>query len=165
AKSLSLGVALLLLGRSEKAPGYQAQTVAWLLGACGVAALAWILVYQGWYRELPVQDACRGGGSAARCHDLARSDHFSAEERKEFAKLGCERGDSASCAALTGPLGKEIGAGGDEMRLLAAQCERGNVDVCLRYGTYLLSVARDSAAAEAAFLRVCTLQVNRCSQA
>jgi hypothetical protein len=165
ALSAAAGATLLFLGRDEVRPAFDTQVVAWILGAGGVVALAWIGGYQFWYRSLLEQDACLGGGSAARCTSLARNDRFAAEERLAFARTGCERGHTGSCAALTQLLGKDPARAGDEPRVLQAQCERGNADVCLRLGTYLLGTARDVAGAEAAFARGCAAVPGRCRAA
>jgi len=164
AVSITLGYVLARVGWKEGGEGVVAHVLAWPLALAGVGAVAWMVGYQYHYRSLREQNACLSGQSA-RCSQLAGDQRFSASERLQFAKAGCEGGHTSSCSALAGRLGPAHGASSPEALVLAERCKRGNADVCLRLGEHLLGVVRDREAASLYFSRACETTADRCSQA
>jgi TPR repeat protein len=164
AVSVTLSFVLVRVGWKEGGEGLLAHALAWPLALAGVGAVAWMAGYQYHYRSLRDQDACLSGRSE-RCYSLARDERFSASERLLFAKLGCEGGSTGACSLLAGRLGAAQGTKSPEVAVLAAQCNRGNADVCLRLAAHLLGVVRDREGASSYLSRACETTVDRCSQA
>lgn len=141
----ALGVLATALWRRRDAVG-ETRGRAWIAAALGalvsLAELGWLAGYEYAYRSLPQRNACIGGEVLA-CADVAsRKGPFDEDERRHFARLGCERGQHQhSCEQLLALLGPRHGAQSAEVQALAAACRKPWWGMCGKVGAHLLSIA------------------------
>ena len=139
----------------------------WITSTAGALAavnvLAWLVGAQLVQRRLFEQNRCLSG-SAAQCHELARDDRFSSDERRRFALRGCELGSDQACALVVADMGPGQGRDSAAALAVAARCRAGNADLCQRLGARLLKLG-DREGGIASLDESCARDVRWCDSA
>jgi len=139
----------------------------WIVSTAGALAalgvLVWLVSAQLVGRRLFEQNRCLSG-SAVQCHELARDERFSSDERGRFALRGCELGNNLACGLLVASMGPGQGRDSAAARAVAARCSAGNADLCQRLGVRLLKLG-DRGGGIASLDEACTRDVRWCDSA
>lgn len=160
--SLGLAAPLLIAWRKVgegRSPG------AWVASAAvalaGVCLIAWTVAYDYTYKRMPARSACFAG-NGMQCYSLAADrDRVSVNERRDFARRGCEASYEGACRQLAELMAPASGLESPETRTLATQCSLGRAAQCLDLGTYLLK-SGDAVNAAQYFEKACEASAERC---
>jgi hypothetical protein len=164
ASLLSMGLALPMLAawrRMSDGRSLGAWVASMAVACLGLGLVAWTVAHDYVHQRLSARSECRAG-KGGQCYSLANDrERFSAVERREFARRGCELWHDGACRQLAELMVPPLGPESPEARALSTQCSLGRADRCLGLGTYLLKAG--FGVNGVTFLeKACQVDVKRC---